>query len=149
MRTMRSVRLIGGVRSLQPNCSTANRPDRVRRLLGHLVEFHRREDKPKWWEVYRRRDMTAEELFDDLASLGRLERIEGSEHAVRRSRAVRYRFDPDQDTKFDVGNKFFVSHDLELKGTVEELDRETGESCCCSGRRSSHRRVGRLRSTCR
>jgi uncharacterized protein len=101
--------------------------DPIGRLLGHLVEFHRREDKPKWWEVYRRREMSDDELFEDLACLGQLQRIEGSEQTIRRSTGIRYRFDPDQDTKLEEGNQFFLAHDLELHGTIEAIDREAGE----------------------
>ena len=34
---------------------------RARRLLAHLLEFHRREDKSMWWEFYHRCDFTEEE----------------------------------------------------------------------------------------
>lgn len=101
--------------------------DPIGKLLGHLVEFHRREDKPKWWEVYRRREMSDDELVEDLACLGQLQRIEGSEHPIRRSTGICYRFDPDQDTKLDEGKDFFLAHDLELKGRIESIDREAGE----------------------
>ena len=53
----------------------------------------RREDKPKWWEVFGRTEMSDDELFDDLACLGQLQRVEGSEHRVKRSTGIRYRFD--------------------------------------------------------
>lgn len=105
--------------------------DPVGRLLGHLVEFHRREDKPRWWELYRRHEMSDDELFEDLACLGGLQRVEGSEHRIRNSTGIRYRFDPDQDTKLDAGKGFHLAHDLELAGTIERIDREAGEITLC------------------
>jgi len=105
--------------------------DSVGRLLGHLVEFHRREDKPKWWELYRRHEMSDDELAEDLACLGGLQRIEGSQHSIKYSTGIRYRFDPDQDTKLDVGKQFHLAHDLDLEGKIEEIDREAGEVTLC------------------
>jgi uncharacterized protein len=100
--------------------------DPVGRLLAHLVEYHRRESKPRWWEVFRRCEMSDDELVFDLACLGSLEAIPGSAQAVARSTAIRYRFDPDQDTKLDEGDEFFLAHDLELYGKILEIDREAG-----------------------
>ena len=76
---------------------------------------------------FRRREMSDDELVEDLACLGQLQRIEGSEHSIRRSTGIRYRFDPDQDTKLDEGKSFFMAHDLELSGEIESIDREIGE----------------------
>lgn len=96
------------------------------RLLGHLVGFHRREEKPKWWDVFRRREMTDDELVEDLACLGRLTRVEGSERRERGTALVDYRFDPEQDTKLDVKGKFFLAHDLDVDGRIDSIDREGG-----------------------
>ena len=41
-------------------------------LLGDLVGWHRREDRPAWWEVYRLQDLDAEELERDGTALGGL-----------------------------------------------------------------------------
>ena len=125
--------------------------DPIGSLLGHLVEFHRREDKPKWWEVYRRREMSDDELVEDLACLGQLQRIEGSEHSIRRSTGIRYRFDPDQDTKLDEGKSSSWPRSRPRAGTIEEIDRRTraARSCSSSARRSSTPRAGRPRRGCR
>lgn len=39
---------------------------RLQTLLAHVVEFHRREDKPVWWAMFDRHAMTEEELSEDL-----------------------------------------------------------------------------------
>src|SRR4051812_13523214 len=41
-------------------------------LLGDLVGWHRREDRPAWWEVYRLQDLDAEDLERDGTALGGL-----------------------------------------------------------------------------
>ncbi|MFZ4604120.1 MAG: TM0106 family RecB-like putative nuclease, partial [Caulobacterales bacterium] len=43
-----------------------------RTLLGHLLEFHRREAKPSWWAMFSRQTMSEEELIDDAECIGGL-----------------------------------------------------------------------------
>ena len=35
---------------------------RVRELIAYLIEFHRREHRPMWWNLFNRLEMTEEEL---------------------------------------------------------------------------------------
>ena len=41
-------------------------------LLAHLLDFHRREAKAPWWEFFRLRDLTEEELLDEKAAVAGL-----------------------------------------------------------------------------
>ena len=41
------------------------RTARLDQLVGWLVEFHRREEKPMWWRMFERHEMTVEERYDD------------------------------------------------------------------------------------
>jgi len=43
---------------------------RVKELLGHLLEFHRREEKPIWWRRFDRMEMQENELIDDPDAWG-------------------------------------------------------------------------------
>ena len=74
-----------------------------RELLGHLLEYHRREARREWWEYFKRREMRTEELIDDASCLGGLT-VDTSilERMDKRSRVVTLRF-PDQDTKLSIG----------------------------------------------
>ncbi len=74
---------------------------RARRLLAHLLEFHRREDKSMWWEFFHRCGFTEEEHVEDRATLGGLT-YEGEAGQVKRSVIHRYRF-PDQTHEIKVG----------------------------------------------
>ena len=47
---------------------------RIHSLLAHLLEFHRREEKPSWWLRFERLAMTEQELFEDTDCLAELER---------------------------------------------------------------------------
>ncbi len=99
---------------------------RIQELLAHLLMFHRREDKPMWWAMFARHEMTEEQLCEDLNCLSGVERTSRPSEPCKRSVLYEYRFDPDQDTKLDAGSKCILSHDLTCKTTVETFDREHG-----------------------
>lgn len=50
-------------------------------LLAHMVEFHRREKKADYWEAYRLRDLSEDDLLDEKSAIAGLEhkerRVEG------------------------------------------------------------------------
>ena len=75
---------------------------RARRLLAHLLEFHRREEKSMWWEFFDRCGFSAEEHVADRATLGAL-RYVGEVGQVKRSLVHRYRF-PEQTHEIEVGD---------------------------------------------
>jgi len=41
-------------------------------LLAHLLDWHRREEKAPWWEFFRLRDLSDEELFEEKAAVSGL-----------------------------------------------------------------------------
>ena len=104
---------------------------RARRLLAHLLEFHRREDKSMWWEFFHRCGFTEEEHVESRATLGALT-YNGETGQVKRSVIHRYRF-PEQPHEIEVGdspkNPDTAESD-ELKrgfcGTVVALDETAG-----------------------
>lgn len=68
-------------------------------LLGELLDWYRREEKPEWWKYYDRIEHgDGEELFEDTEAVCGLD-YEGEVRAVRRSIVHRYRFDPLQEHK--------------------------------------------------
>ncbi|MGY1988048.1 TM0106 family RecB-like putative nuclease [Blastococcus sp. SYSU DS0669] len=93
-------------------------------LLGDLVGWHRREDRPAWWEVYRLQDLDAEELERDGTALGGLTfvRYLGPE---KKSSLYEYMF-PVQDTKLSAGDEAFDVDTAKKVGTVFELDAAAG-----------------------
>ena len=103
----------------------------ARRLLAHLLEFHRREDKSMWWEFFHRCGFTEEEHVESRATLGALT-YAGEAGQVKRSVIHRYRF-PEQPHEMAVGdspkNPDTAESD-ELKrgfcGTVVALDETAG-----------------------
>jgi len=101
---------------------------RISRLLAHLLDYHRREDKPVWWAVFERRGMTPEELVEDSDCLGNLRRTEDPPVSIKRSTGYWYAFDPGQDTKLSQGKKAGIVPDRPAKVTIEELDIENGRA---------------------
>ena len=104
---------------------------RARRLLAHLLEFHRREDKSMWWEFFHRCGFTQEEHVEDRATLGGLT-YTGEVEQVKRSVVHRYRF-PEQPHEIKVGDApknpdTAESDDLKrgFCGTVVALDETAG-----------------------
>ena len=75
---------------------------RARRLLAHLLEFHRREEKSMWWEFFDRCGFSAEEHVASRATLGALGYV-GEVGQVKRSIVHRYRF-PEQTHELEVGD---------------------------------------------
>ena len=73
------------------------------RLLANLLEWHRREAKPVWWQFFERvLNSDAEDLWADTEAVAGLE-YEGEVGKVRQSVVHRYRFDPDQPHKLSPG----------------------------------------------
>jgi predicted RecB family nuclease len=93
-------------------------------LLAGLVQFHRREARPAYWEMFRLEDLDEDELVDDSAALGSLStpRQIGT---IARSKLYRYDFPP-QDTKLKRGDTAYDVDDRKPAGTVHELDAEAG-----------------------
>lgn len=93
-------------------------------LLAGLVQFHRREARPAYWEIFRLEDLDTDDLVDDSAALGGLAEPQ-SVGAAGRSKLYRYEFPP-QDTKIGVGDQVTDIDDHKSAGTVVEIDSELG-----------------------
>jgi predicted RecB family nuclease len=79
--------------------------DYGRWVLGHLLEWHRREEKPLWWRFFDIvNDYAPGDLVDDGGCLDLLEYV-GVAGTEKRSVLHRYRFDPEQEHKIRVGDR--------------------------------------------
>ncbi len=93
-----------------------------RELVGHLLEFHRREAKPQYWAMFNRQDMSDDELVEDAECIGKLAR-DPTHPPYQDKRSVVYTcsFVP-QDFKMRLGNKPLRSETLEPAGEIVALD---------------------------
>ena len=94
-------------------------------LLAGLVGWHRREDRPQWWEFFRVEDLDDEMLVEDGSTIGGVS-APVQVGVVKSSLLWRYDFEP-QDCKLSVGRQ---AHDVEgphaALGQVVELDPVAG-----------------------
>ena len=119
VRRQLAERLIRGLEGMDPDGDVYP----IQEMLAHLLEFHRREDKPVWWSFFEHHDMTPDQLVDDGTSIGRARRV-GKPEAIRRSTGFRYEFDPNQDTKIHEGKRVRIAGQLQGSLPVETLSEE-------------------------
>ena len=91
-------------------------------LTGHLLDFYRRADKPAWWSIFSRKEMTEEELINDAECIGRLT-LEGPPQIEKRSFVYTYNF-PVQEYKLRE-DQYCTQTDTGLKlSKIIHLDME-------------------------
>lgn len=82
-------------------------------LLAGLVGWHRREDRPGWWEFFHYRELTDDDLVADATAIGGVgEPV--YERDEKRSKVWRYPI-PLQETRLAVGDDAF---DVDTRGRV-------------------------------
>ncbi len=92
-------RLIEGI-PIDPRERTADQHAQF--LLGHMMEFHRREEKATWWEYFRLRDLPLEELTTERKAMSGLAFQEIVD--PKAAPVIRYRFaEQDADAREDDG----------------------------------------------
>jgi predicted RecB family nuclease len=64
-------------------------------LLGHVLEYHRREEKPQWWEFFHHRSLDEEELIEDTDTIGGLTPV-GEPEEDRQSLVYTLSFPPQE-----------------------------------------------------
>jgi predicted RecB family nuclease len=95
-----------------------------RTLLAYLLEFHRREAKPKFWAMFTRQDMSDEELINDAECIGVLSPdLTRPPCPEKRSMVYSFTFSA-QDFKMRVDDKVLRAGSLESAGEIFELDED-------------------------
>jgi predicted RecB family nuclease len=87
-------------------------------LLANLLDWHRREDKADFWEYFRLRDLTDEDLLDERAALGGLLHVQRL-RVEKKIPVDRYVFEK-QDT--DIRAAKTVCHGAEKIGEVLDIN---------------------------
>jgi uncharacterized protein len=108
-----------------------------RELVGQLLEFHRREDKPAYWAMFNRQELPEEELIEDGECIGGLRRDpQTPPYAVKQSLVHTFRFPP-QDFKMRVGDRPKRAATLEDAGEVVSIDEDAGRICLKVGNKAA------------
>jgi predicted RecB family nuclease len=80
------------LRDVPTDPDTRNDEEAARWLLANLLDWHRRESKADWWEYFRLKDLTDENLLDERSALSGLEFVRTIEFS-RKIPTDRYRFE--------------------------------------------------------
>jgi uncharacterized protein len=94
-------------------------------LLAHLLDWHRREDKPQWWLYFSLKSKSPEDLVASRDALGDLafDRIVAHE---AKSVIYRYSYDPTQEHRIVEGQKPLDPVTDKSAGTVVAVDHAAG-----------------------
>ncbi|HXN07609.1 MAG TPA: TM0106 family RecB-like putative nuclease, partial [Nitrospiria bacterium] len=93
-------------------------------MVACLLDFHRREEKPFWWSLFAKREMTREERIDDPECLGGLlSDPDAPPYREKRSLVYTYRY-PEQEFKLSEGDSCLQAETLEPAGSLLEIDEE-------------------------
>ncbi len=88
--------------------------------LMYLLEFHNREAKPQWWNIFDRQNKYESEIIEDVECLGGLKLI-GEPQQEKRSLVYIYEY-PEQETKLKKGSSIFNTETVEQVGSVIDID---------------------------
>lgn len=95
-------------------------------LTWQLLDFHRRADKPVWWAYFSRREMTDEELMEDVESIGGMTKIPNrAKKSDSSTSRYAYRY-PEQETKLKTGDSCIRIDTLEK---IQNLEIDEDEHC--------------------
>jgi predicted RecB family nuclease len=87
-------------------------------LIYQLLDFHRRAQKPEYWALFSRMDLTEEELFDDAECLAGLTQDPANPpYADKRSVVYTYKVPP-QESKLKSGDTCTWAETAELLGPL-------------------------------
>ena len=97
--------------------------ERSRWLLAQLLDYHRREDKPMWWEYFSRLEKTHEQLIEeDTEAMGGLDPVGEPEPLPPPKQSTRYRLEfPAQEHKIAPG-RYFDPFSVRIDEETGELD---------------------------
>ncbi len=103
-----------------------NEPEATaRRVLAGLLDYHRREDKPEWWEYFDRFESSMQELMDDPGAIVGLEIVGDPDPPIKPSRSWTYPLTyPDQEHSFDVGDKPENLQTRKAAGTIATMNHD-------------------------
>lgn len=111
-------RLVAGV----PSDATKRSEDQhAKWILSNTLDWHRRELKSVWWEYFRLRDLSIDDLLDERAALAGLEFVDNA-GGTKQAPIHRYRF-PQQDTDLRSGDSLY-SVGGEKFGKVESISQQ-------------------------
>ena len=80
---------------IPPNPEERDEEQHARWILANIIDWHRREDKAGWWEFFRLRDLSAEDLMDEQTGLSGLTFV-NEVGGTKKAPIHRYKFHPQE-----------------------------------------------------
>ena len=105
-------------KDISPDPDERNADQSARWLLANLLEWHRREEKTKYWEFYYMKELPEEELLYERSALAGLEFVQRLE-VTRKIPTDQYKF-PAQET--DLRTEDSLYHRGERIGEISAID---------------------------
>jgi uncharacterized protein len=100
---------------------------RVTALLGHLLGYFKREERPFWWRYFRlTREVDDEVRFLDASCLAGLQRTARPPFPEKNSLGYEFSFDPRQDTTIRLKSRVVCSYNEKAKVDVIAFDPDRG-----------------------
>lgn len=93
--------------------------------LADVIDYHRREDKPKWWRLFDRAEAEEDELRDDPACIAGITPV-GDIEPIKRSWMQRFTFDPNQECKLSGSERVYLASNLRNSFELIDLDTVNG-----------------------
>ena len=93
----------------------------LRELVFYLLDFHRRCEKPAWWAVFSRMEMTDEDLIDDPECIGGMALARGRTEIDLHAGGVVYQY-PEQEFKLGEGDKCVHTGDFKEEFKIVRID---------------------------
>ena len=104
-------------------------------LIGHLLDYHRREAKPEWWAYFERKKKSLDELLEDTQAISHLTPTGAGPQAIDQSLVHVLAFPP-QEFKLKIGDSHVEGPlDEGRVGTIEWIDEAAGRLGLRRGRR--------------
>ncbi len=92
-----------------------------RELVFYLLDFHRRCEKPAWWAVFSRMEMTDEDLIDDPECIGGMALAKGQKMIEPNAGGAVYQY-PEQEFKLGEGDKCVHTGDFKEEFKIVRID---------------------------
>ncbi|MDA8405431.1 MAG: TM0106 family RecB-like putative nuclease [Deltaproteobacteria bacterium] len=93
----------------------------LRELVFYLLDFHRRCEKPAWWAVFSRMEMTDEDLIDDPECIGGMALARGRTKIDLHAGGAVYQY-PEQEFKLGEGDKCVHTGDFKEEFKIVRID---------------------------
>jgi hypothetical protein len=116
-----ALRLLDGV---PDDVTQRSKEQQARWLLAFMLDWHGREGKVVWWEYFRLRDLSAEDLVHERAGIGGLKSV-GSVGGTAKAPIHRYEFvQQDTDVRVDAISQEDRTVDIKKRGDTADLHPE-------------------------